>query len=343
MVFFFGFRGYTCDDWIAYYPAFQSCSIEDINITLYYDSGAKWLFEPGFTVLMLLCKSIFNDFHFFTLICTCINTILLFRFLKKYTVSIPFGMMMYLCFGGYGMNTNMMRNSIAILIFINAIEYIEKRQIVRYFLMCTLALSFHISSFIYFPLYFFINRKCNKWIYASIFIICNIIFLLQIPVFVTAFSLFTNTDAGKLSLMVDSYTDSAEFQLLTIGYLERLFSGILIFCYYDKLLSIRNENKIFINSFIAFIFMSFILSEFQVVSLRMAGLFIFSYWVLWGDLIKCFSIVNNRKLFMAFIGIYCSLKIIGSTNMITSEYDNILFGAKSYEERLYLHNRYSKE
>ena len=143
--------------------------------------------------------------------------------------------------------------------------------------------------------------------------------------------------------MVDSYTDSAEFQLLTIGYLERLFSGILIFCYYDKLLSIRNENKIFINSFIAFIFMSFILSEFQVVSLRMAGLFIFSYWVLWGDLIKCFSIVNNRKLFMAFIGIYCSLKIIGSTNMITSEYDNILFGAKSYEERLYLHNRYSKE
>ncbi len=89
--------------------------------------------------------------------------------------------------------------------------------------------------------------------------------------------------------------------------------------------------------------MSFILSEFQVVSLRMAGLFIFSYWVLWGDLIKCFSIVNNRKLFMAFIGIYCSLKIIGSTNMITSEYDNILFGAKSYEERLYLHNRYSKE
>lgn len=56
-----------------------------------------------------------------------------------------------------------------------------------------------------------------------------------------------------------------------------------------------------------------------------------------------FFILNNRRLFLIFIGIYFILKMIGTTNMITSEYDNVLFGAKSYEERLYLHNRYSKE
>jgi hypothetical protein len=37
------------------------------------------------------------------------------------------------------------------------------------------------------------------------------------------------------------------------------------------------------------------------------------------------------------------LKMIGHTNVITSQYDNVLFGAKSYEERLYIHNRYGEQ
>ena len=88
--------------------------------------------------------------------------------------------------------------------------------------------------------------------------------------------------------------------------------------------------------------MFFLLSEFNIISLRMSGLFTFAYWIIWYDFLKCFSIKNNRKLYIAFVTLYCIMKMIGSTNMITSEYDNILFGSKSYEERLYIHNRYSK-
>jgi hypothetical protein len=31
--------------------------------------------------------------------------------------------------------------------------------------------------------------------------------------------------------------------------------------------------------------------------------------------------------------------MVGFTNLRTSEYDNILFGIKSYQERLYIHHR----
>ena len=61
--------------------------------------------------------------------------------------------------------------------------------------------------------------------------------------------------------------------------------------------------------------------------------------ILWG-LYFNFSVAF---LYIFIAAIYFILKMIGTTNMITSEYDNVLFGAKSYEERLYLHNRYSKE
>lgn len=34
-VFFFGFRGFICDDWISYYPAFEKCSYEYVNFNIF--------------------------------------------------------------------------------------------------------------------------------------------------------------------------------------------------------------------------------------------------------------------------------------------------------------------
>ena len=289
IIFFYGFRGFIHDDWINYYPAFQKCSWDNININL-FKIQRGWNFEPGFTFLMCLCKSIIDNYIFFVFICICINTSLL-----------------------------------------------------VYFFMCLLALSFHISSIIFFPLYFFFHKKCNKWLYIILFVLGNLIFLFHIPVFMSIISLIIGSTGERLRYMIEAYSEGKMSELTTtisIGYLERLITGTLILCYYNKLVAIREENKIFINSFIAYFIMFFYLSEFQVISQRMSTLFIFAYWILWYDLPKCFSIGNNRRLFIAFLSIYCILKIIGTTNFPTAEYDNILFGTKSYEERLFIHQKY---
>lgn len=343
-IFFYGLRGFTCDDWINYYPAFQKCSYEYINLNP-FDYSFEWSFEPGFTLLMCLCKTIANSFHFFVFVCTTINTLLLYNFLHKRVANIPLGFILFLCFGGYGLSTNLMRNSIAILIFINAVDYIFKRQPLPYFGMCLLALSFHSSSVFYFPLYFFFHKKCNKWIYLALFALGNIVFILHIPIFLKIAEVIVGDSEGRLQKMLEIYTTGnfAEMKTLSIGYLERLFSGIIVFCYYDKLIEVREENKIFINAFIGYFLTALMLSEFSTISLRMSYLFMFSYWILWNDLIKCFFYENNRKLFLSFIGLYCVLKMIISTDMVTSKYDNVLFGIKSYEERLYIHNRYSED
>ena len=343
-VLFFGFRGFICDDWILYYPAFQKCTSEYVNFNV-FSYNAKWDFEPGFTLLMCLCKGIVDDFHFFVLICTLINVLLLLKFFRSRIDNIPFGVIVFLRVGGYVMSTNLMRNSIAILIFVNSLVFLEKRKPLQYFGLCLLALGFHISSLIYFPLYFLLNWRYNKWIYLILFIAGNVVFLFHIPVFLKIASLFLGGAEGQLQVMLESYTSGnlAEMKTLSIGYLERLFTGILIFCYYNKLMEVRSENNVFINAYICYILTSFLFSEFSEISLRMSYLFIFSYWILWHDLIKCFAIRNNRRLFLSFIFFYFVVKMIGSTSMITSSYDNVLFGAKSYEERLYIHNRNSKD
>lgn len=343
-IFFFGFRGFICDDWINYYPAFQNCSFDKVSFNL-LEYNIEWGFEPGFTLLMAICKALTNNYHFLVFICTLMNVSLLLFFFKKRLDNIPLSFVIFLTFGGYVMSTNLMRNSIAILIFVNALTYLEQRKLLPYIGLCILAATFHVSALLYLPLYFIINYRYNKYVYLGLFIIANAIFLLHLPVITIILTHILGDVGGLVQMKIESYTSGNldEMKTLSIGYLERLFTGIMIFCYYDKLYELREENKVFINLFLLYILASFMLSEFSEISLRVSNLFICAYWIIWIDMMECFSIKNNRRLYICFISLYCVIKMIGNTNLITSLYDNVLFGAKSFEERLYIHNRYSKQ
>ena len=136
-----------------------------------------------------------------------------------------------------------------------------------------------------------------------------------------------------MSLMPD-----AGFRL-SIGYLERLLTGGLVFCFISKLRSIRKGNDIFINSILIYYSLFFFFSEFQVISQRLSYLFSFGYWIVWIDLIQCFSIQNNKRLYVTFIGIYCIFKMYGLTNYPIAKYDNVLLGAEPFHIRSNTYNK----
>ncbi len=333
-VFFFGLRGFILSDWINYYEYFYNCDFS----YLWEWYNTQGVAEPGFSLLCLIVKSIWCNYHFFVFVCCIIDTALLLRFFDKRTDNIPLALTIYICFEGLLISTNFMRNSIAILLFLNAIDYIENRDAKKYFLIIAIAVTFHVSALLYVPLYFFLHRKCNKWIYLTVFIVCNIVFIGKISLVSTALGILGVDES--LSMKIRAYTEIYDKSTkISIGYLERLFTGILIFCYYNKLSDVRKENILFINAVMAYFMSFFLLSEFEVLSKRICALFAFSYWILWIDLLKCFAIENNKKLFATFIGCYCILKIGSSTMLPDFKYENLLFGIQSYQERLYYHNR----
>ncbi len=338
VVFFFGFRGFCFYDWNTYYPAFLHISWNNLMIQNIKD----WEFEPGFMLLMAACKSIVNNYFFFEFVCTIIDFYLLIKFLRNKIKNIPLALMICISMGGLLYFTDLIRNSIAVLLIINAFGYIEKKQPIPYILICFVALCFHSSSLLFFPLYFIINKSLNRWIWLTIFIIGNLIYLLHIPIFLTLISFITGLISPGLQDKINSYTlllPNEEFRL-SIGYLERLLTGILTFCYIRKLRGIRKNNDIYINSMLIYFIMFFYFSEFKTISLRLSNLFGYAYWIIWIDLIKCFSIENNRKLFVTFIGLYCIFKMWGSTNNIIARYDNILFDSMPYHERVMIFNKY---
>ena len=232
-ILFFGFRGFIFYDWSSYYPAFES--LPDVS-TLFTQDWLKWGWEPGFILFASIVKELTNSYQFFVLLCTLINVILLTRFFKLYLPILPLGFMMYFTMNGIQISTDLMRNSIAICIFLNAIPYIQKRKIVQYISLCLLSATFHASALIYIPLYFFLHKQLNKWIGLSLLVIANIIYLLHIPIVKPIISLFVGLLMPSTKLWIDAYLnmDATTGSILSIGYLERLLTATLIFCYYNK-------------------------------------------------------------------------------------------------------------
>ena len=334
---FFGLRGFVAYDWTVYYEEFQSVTDLQTLFTLPYN---KLVWEPGFMIFGVICKTIYPNYFFFQFLCILINTALLLNFFRRYIDNIPLAFMIMLAMSGIEININLLRNSISILLFINSIRFIEEKKFLPYLLICLLGFTFHTSALAYIPLYFILNRNINKYIMLVVFIAANIIYLFHIPILKSIILLFVDILMPSTKLWIEAYLnmDNSTGSVLSIGYLERLFTGVMLFIYMNKLKSMRNGSNIFVNSMFLYLCIFLFLSEFRTISQRCSFLFVYAYWVVWIDFIKCFTLHNNKILYLTFIGLYSMLKVYSGNNTAMADYYNIMFENHSYNER-FLHFR----
>lgn len=337
--FFFAFRGLVFTDWVTYYDEFEKTSWSQLTD---YNLDSLQVREPLYLILLNICKSLVDNYYFFIIVDTTIFMVLITKFFNRYSDNILLCFVLFMAFNGVEILCNLIRNVIAIGFFLNAIPYLKDRKPLQYFGFCLLALGFHFSSIVYFPLYFFFQRKMNKWVYLSIFLICIAVFILKIPILSNLLSL-SGLGGDYLEYKANAYSDIGGQRGFGLGFIERIITGVLIFCYYDKLNDNSKSNVIFINALVVYFICIFMLSDFAEISKRLSLLFVFAYWILWGEIIKCFSIDNNRRLFTVFLCLYCLLKTVTTINQPVDKYDNILFGAKPYQERLMIYNTTFKE
>lgn len=332
-LFFIGFRGFICYDWSNYYPHFQFLpDLEHFSLDYYQD--VPW--EPGFTLLSAVCKTLTGNYLTLQFACCVIDLWLLWRFLSRYVGNIPLGFMVFLAMGGLTSSIDLLRNTISILIFLNALPFLSQRRPWPYFSLCLLAMSFHLSAIIYLPLYFILHRRYDTRFLLLLFIAANVIFLFHIPI-VKETALFVAglvMPSTKLWINIYLSIDEGMGTFLSIGYLERLLTGFLLFVYIDKLRARREGGEIFVNSLVLYLVLFLSLSEYRTIAVRITTLFCFTYWVIWPDLLHCIRHKGNKWLFLAFIGIYSALKTQGNFHTAITDYYNVLFQQKSYSERL---------
>lgn len=171
---------------------------------------SKQNFEFGYLIILKLCKFFnLNSIFFFCSIAFA-QIFFLDRFIKRFEDCRVKQLLVFYFFTTlmFVETFNVMRQLVAILIFINIVQFIEKRDWKRYFLYCGLLYFVHSSSFILIPLYFFINKDYLKSE------------LLQFSVFCCAV-IFSNFFINKILQSFDSlFLVISGIDMRVVGYLN---------------------------------------------------------------------------------------------------------------------------
>ncbi|GHV72146.1 hypothetical protein AGMMS49928_28060 [Spirochaetia bacterium] len=334
LIVFIGLRGYIHSDWESYTEYFKRVPslIEGADNVSHYLTHSK-RFEIGFELFSIICKTISSNYFVFQIInflfdlyfiCLTIK----YYFNKRYSL---FFLATFLTFYGYAIEINIIRNSKAIVLFLYSIRYVHTRSIIKYMFINVLGCMFHISGIIYLPIYFLIKRQYNKNILIVLYLIGNVLYLLQVPVFTTILENVVGIFSSKAYIYVKliNYMNS-DFYIskgLSFGYIEKLITSILVLKYEKKIVNTDNRYIPFFNLVHIFLLIYLYCSDFILIVERIGTLFICSLWVIYPAIYRKMS--TNRKTIFFIYNIFLGCaRIYAGNSSIGAKY-TICFNSDS--------------
>lgn len=329
---FLGLRGFIGWDWWAYYPSYNNLP-NGFNYEIGYEIWSNIFYKIGLS------------YHHFTFINTVADILILAYVLKKYSKYPIFSMFLFLAVQGLSFEVDLLRNAKAVLLFIISIQFIKERKIIPFLILNILGMTFHMSSIIYLPMYFILNRNYSRKIILPLIILGNIYYLFDTKLFTHILEYMSSVLPAAVGGKITSYLSIIpQNYKLPVGtlYFERLVTFIMVFFFLHKEKNHREKENpyslIMENSFYIFYLIFLFTSEFFIASTRIGILFIYANWFLWGDIIENFRDTKIKAavfLIAVLIGgnrIYNHFDFNG--NKILYRYENIITDHKSYEEKM---------
>ena len=329
---FLGLRGFIGWDWWAYYPSYNNLP-NGFNYEIGYEIWSNIFYKTGLS------------YHHFTFINTVADILILAYVLKKYSKYPIFSMFLFLAVQGLSFEVDLLRNAKAVLLFIISIQFIKERKLIPFLILNILGMTFHMSSVIYLPMYFILNRNYSRKIVLPLIILGNIYYLFDTKLFIHILeymsSILPAAVGGKITSYLSIIPQNYKLPVGTL-YFERLVTFIMVFFFLHKEKNHREKENpyslIMENSFYIFYLIFLFTSEFFIASTRIGILFIYANWFLWGDIVENLRDTKIKAavfLIAVLIGgnrIYNHFDFNG--NKILYRYENIITDHKSYEEKM---------
>lgn len=313
-----GLRGNGID-YVGYSAQFQELVRLNYNLfdERFYNAivgYSKQNFEFLYLIMIKICKALhWSNVPFFMFIAFC-QIFFLDLFVQRFKSFRLRGLLIFYFFTTlmFVETFNVMRQMIALLIFLNIIPYIVKRDYKRYFL-CTGFLYFvHSSSLILLPLYFFIhldflkNKKVQLGIFLASMLFSSFFIGQLLHLFDVLFMNFGGLDlrmVGYFNTDADVVQSKDFLQKTTLVVLFRLLSFIFLLLNCD---SIKQKWKsygviAYNMTYIGFIFQEFIFG----ISLQRLNYYFYynSFIVLAMASFYVFS-AENKKAFLRWYGLF---------------------------------------
>lgn len=330
-VFFFGFRGFVNTDCANYYPFFRDLKVFHDGISL-SQVLSSYNFEPGFVLTTFLLKSIVPNYHFWIFLWTIIALLgidfLFVRYSKYYSLSF----LLFFVFGGYEIVTNLMRASVAITLFLFSMPALLNGKFRKYLFLNAIGCLFHISSVVYILVYPILRIKLPSSLLYPILIGIFVLGMLGLDVTNLMIVIINILPFERINLLFENYLDTTFIPFISIGTIERFVSFLLVCLFYNKLLKEDKSNVVFLNSYVLYFIFFYSFSNMGAAAYRLAGLFLFSYWIFYAKLFQILKTSGRKAFFLFVLVTYSVLKLISGMSVPCHQYKNILWSNERFEE-----------
>lgn len=301
-------------DYFAYLTIFEQCPdlsvfIRDFN---YIDEYFLISYERGYLLLNSIFKTVGLNYQGLVLFHSLFFFICLYVGLRKYCDCLLLVIFVFLYKMYFWDVFVLLRQSMAVGLFLCSMHLIEEKKPFRYFLMILISITFHRSALILFPLYFlsYIKMKRNYILYA------NFVFgptLLLVLIGVDFFSYLAPIlepllgehgmyDNKMGRIVTGAY--GGENRVNFLNYIEYMVLSVLVFVHYDTIVKHRSGQFV-LKLFLMLVPIFTIFSGNEVVG-RFREYFILSYGLilvyLSANLLRYKWILYFATILVCFLG-----------------------------------------
>jgi len=337
-IIFMGFRYRIGGDTINYMNSFdQMPEFKDFSSFDFLTSE----YNISWYIFVALCKLVSIDFLFFQFTHVAILNIGIFYFINKHCYKYQFScvLLYYLTYYLY-LNTEILRESLAMVFFLFGYDYLLKKKFIKYYLLVLLSISIHTSAIILLIIPFF-QVKMKFPFYASLFI-AIIVFFIGVDAY-TFFSKFSFST--QIAQKMNSYLNAGKSVTGLLVQLILIFPTIYLKFLKDKIY--RNTVPVKKDKFDCYI------PTFILIGALASVISGFYRFLNYFSIINIVFIINTLVLVLSSEKIRLNSKILARFSVImllfyqgyyysrkNSEYDNL---GKYYNRYFPYTNYYSKE
>lgn len=175
LVFLSGLRNYVGGDSIGYMAMWDD--LPQLN-ELHNFEFSTFTYQPLWYFFNALVKEIYNSFFVFQIFHAAFVNLSIFLFIKKFSKHPFTSVLVYFLFTFFYFNTEILRESLAISVFLFAAPALAEKRWKKYFLLVTIAFMFHSSAIILFflPLLSWIfTEKFSLKTFLKIFLFLSVL------------------------------------------------------------------------------------------------------------------------------------------------------------------------
>lgn len=171
LVFFHGFIDpYSVPDVEIYKNVFDRLASKSIVGAFFdaEDSEYGENFEVGFKLYLSVIANVWHNIHFFLFVNSVVLCLLYLRFFKKYSPLFGISVILFILLP-FNQSLFVLRQHLSLAILLFSYEYIINQRFGKFLFVVIIAMLFHTSSIVFFPVYFLYKVKSKKKLLALLF------------------------------------------------------------------------------------------------------------------------------------------------------------------------------